>query len=334
MNDITTVDDGGAPARLRDLEFTDLWFSEQGEAMIRGSDDSEGPLVGVPQSCVADLDELHRRVCDEGQRKKEFFFDYDGMRFRVTRMNTVGGTWYTLRRAMWPIPRLGTLPGIPNGVLRYLGYLGKKGKHGKGLIIVAGATSAGKTTTACSLLQEYLIHYGDMAVTIEDPPELPLDGPHGRFGHCLQTPVENGNFAAAMKDSMRHAPRYILLGEVRSGDEATQAIRAGITGHLVITTIHAGSVTEAIQSMLKLLGTAENMELARSVLAEGLAGVVHQELVKVPGRQGRQIKLGYLFPGDDASIRTLIRTGKLEQLSTAIEMQSTRVMNNKLPIGD
>lgn len=336
MSDITTTEDrtGGSPSRLAELEFTDLFFSEQGEAFLRGTDDGEGPLVGVPEECVADLDELHRRVCDEGQRKPEFFFDYDGMRFRVNRIESVGAVWYTLRRAKWPIPRLGQLQGIPQRVLQYLGYLGKKGKHGHGLILVAGATAQGKTTTACALLQEYLIHYGDIAVTVEDPVELPLDGPHGRFGHCFQTQAVNGDFAGAMKLTMRRSPRYILLGEVRSGAEASEALRAAINGHLVITTIHAGSVTEAINAMLKFVAGSENLDLARSILADGLAGVLHQELVKIPGRTGRQIKLQYLFPGDDNGIRTLIRTGKVEQLSTAIDMQATRVMKNMMPIGE
>lgn len=336
MNQVSTKADGtaGAPTRLSEFAFTDLSFSEQGEAFLRGTDDSEGPLVGVPEECVADLDELHRRICDEGQRRDEFFYDYDGMRFRVNKIESVGGVWYMLRRAMWPIPRLGQLQGIPQRVLQYLGYLGKKGKHGHGLILVAGATAQGKTTTACALLQEYLIHYGDIAVTVEDPVELPLDGPHGQFGHCFQTQAVNGDFAGAMKMTMRRSPRYILLGEIRSGAEASEALRAAINGHLVITTIHAGSVTEAINAMLKFVNGTESLDLARAILADGLAGVLHQELVKVPGRQGRQLKLQYLFPGDDSGIRTLIRTGKVEQLSTAIELQATRVMKNMMPTGE
>jgi Tfp pilus assembly pilus retraction ATPase PilT len=322
--------------RLRDLDFTDLFFSERGEAFVRGMEEGDGPLSGVPESVVDDLDELHRRVCDLGQSKAEFFLDYDNMRFRVSRIEDVDGIWYTLRRAKWPIPRLGELGGIPARVVEYLGYLGKPTRpNPHGLILIAGATGNGKTTTACSLLQEYLLWFGDVAVTLEDPIELPLNGPHGRFGHCFQIPVEDGDFGTAMKRTMRRSPRYILLGEVRSPVEASQALRAAINGHLVITTIHAGGVAEAINAMLKFVSGAEPMELARSILADGLIGVVHQQLIRsrVKGK-GRMLKLEYLFPAGDKGIRSLIRSGKTEQLVTAIELQATRVAQGKPPVGD
>jgi Tfp pilus assembly pilus retraction ATPase PilT len=319
--------------RLHDLDFTDLFFSERGEAFIRGTEDAEGALSGVPEAVVDDLNELHRRVCDIGQAKAEFFMDYDHMRFRVSRITDVDGIWYTLRRAKWPIPHLGELDGIPSRVVQYLGHLGKKGKHG--LIIIAGATSNGKTTTACSLLQEYLLWYGDVAVTVEDPIELPLNGPHGRFGHCFQIPVEDGDFGTAMKRTMRYAPRYILLGEVRSPVEASQAIRAAINGHLVITTIHAGDCVGAINAMLKFVSGVEPIDLARTILADGLIGVVHQQLMRNPTKgKGKILKLEYLFPGDDKGIRSKIRSGKTEQLTTEIGLQATRVAQGKPPLGD
>ena len=321
--------------RLRELNFTDLFFSERGESFIRGLDGGDGPLAGVPESVVDDLDELHRRVCDTGQTKAEFFMDYDSMRFRVNRIEDVDGIWYTLRRAKWPIPRLGELGGIPARIVEYLGYLGKPGAGKHGLILIAGATGNGKTTTACSLLQEYLLWYGDVAVTLEDPIELPLNGPHGRFGHCFQIPVEDGDFGTAMKRTMRRSPRYIFLGEVRSPVEASQALRAAINGHLVITTIHAGNVVEAINAILKFVAGAEPIELARTILADGLIAVVHQELVrsKIKGRNPT-LKLETLFPAQDKGIKTLIRSGKTEQLVTAIEIQATRVAQGRSPIGD
>lgn len=326
------VEDMTETIPLRELEFTDLFFSENGEAFVRGLEDAEGPLAAVPVEAICDLDEIHRRVCDRGQREDEFFLEFDGMRFRVSKIDDVRGTWYTLRRLKWPLPNLQEL-GLPLRVVQQLGLLGRPGKHG--LIIVAGATSNGKTTTACSLLLSYLRQYGNVALTIEDPIEYPLSGAHGNFGHCFQTAVQNGDFATAMKKSMRRAPRYILLGEVRSAHEATHAIKAATNGHLVITTIHAGNVVEAIQAMLKFVAAeGEDLELSRSILADGIAGVLHQELIKRKDRPGWFIKPEFLFPGDDKAIRTRIRTGKLEQLSSDIEVQRGRVMRNQMPTGE
>lgn len=319
--------------RLRDLDFTDLFFAETGEAFLRGLEGGEGPIAGIPEAVVNDLDLLHRIVCDRGHEKSKFFVDYDSMRFRVTQIADANGLWYTLRRAKWPIPRLGQLGGMPTRLIEYLGHLGKRGTHG--LIVIAGATGEGKTTTAYSLLQEYLLWYGDIAVTVEDPIEMPLSGITGNFGRCFQLEVKNGDFAAEMEDTMRMVPRYILIGEIRSPAAAQQALRAAINGHLVITTIHAGNSIEAISALLKFVSAVEPMDLARSILADGLVGVIHQQLQqpRIQGA-GRVLKLDYLFPGKDKGVRSIIRSGKLEQLSTAVEQQATRVAQGKPPVGE
>ena len=322
-----------SPRTLQEINFTDLNFSEAGEAWLRNVEGVDEPIVGVPESAMADLSVIHQRVCHRGQTENSFAYDHDGVRYRVTRIDAVNGRWFTLRRLMYPIPRLASpeFKGIPLKVIQYLGQIAKP-PGGHGLIIVSGATTTGKTTTACSLLQEYMVIFGDVGVTVEDPPELPLDGPHGRAGWCHQTEAVNGNFADAMKATMRHAPRYILLGEVRSGAEAREAIAAANNGHIVITTIHAGNCIEAINRMLKFVSGTENLELARGMLADGLMGVLNQKLVRVKGK--RQIQMEYFFPGDGQGLRSLIRTGKTEQLSTAIANQASRVMQGKLPVSN
>ncbi len=236
---------------------------------------------------------------------------------------------------MYPIPRLSALAGIHPKVLQALGRIGKP-PEGHGLILVSGPTTAGKTTTACSLIQEYLLSYGDVAVTVEDPPELPLNGSHGRAGHCFQTQAPGGDFAEGMKLTMRRAPRYILLGEVRGGGEANAAIRAANNGHVVLTTIHAGNCIEAINSMLKFAEQAQNAALSRTMLADGLSAVLNQRLVQTK-RGRREIKLEFLFLGRgdrDKGPRSLIRAGKTEQLTTAISNQAARVIQGLMPLED
>lgn len=315
---------------LRDFEFTDLYFSESGDAFVRGAE-SEHPIDYVPDEFSIDLADLHRRVVERGAREPEFFVDMDGVRYRVAKIDSVDGVWYALRRSKFPIPRLGEI-GINPRIIQYLGQIGRR----HGLILFAGATGNGKTTTACSLLQEYLLSYGDVAITIEDPPELPLNGTHGDFGRCFQIKVENGDFGRAMTKTMRYNPRYILLGEIRAPYEASQALRAAINGHLVISTIHADNCIGALNSLLKLVSGQENLDLARGVLADGIAGVIHQKLLKT--KTGRKPKIEFLFAGyqgsESAGIRTKIRQGKLEQLSTEIEIQANRIMQGKFPVGD
>ncbi|KXV02034.1 hypothetical protein AD929_04315 [Gluconobacter potus] len=330
---------------LKEYEFTDIFFNENAQAFMRGleqdddDDDNISPLSPIPEACIGDAVRLHRQIMEQGASKDEFFSDYDGMRFRVSKITTVGSVWFTLRRALWPIPRIKQLKGLHPRVLEALGRIASPGgtnaSPGKGLILVCGETGSGKTTLACTLLQEYLLHYGDIAVTVEDPIELSLDGPYrnGR-GYCFQTQVREGDFRNALKMTMRRSPRYILLGEVRGYDEASEALRAGINGHVVLTTIHAGSAIEGLNAMVKFVAGREPVELARSILADGIAAVIHISLHRVPKRDGggKAFKVESLFfgPGDkSAASRSAIRRGATEQLVQPIERQANLIRLNR-----
>lgn len=325
-----------AGERLRSLFFTDLFFSEAGQTMLRGVPDSEGALSPVPYEAHEDVALLHRLVCERGSREPEFALDFYGLRFRVARTETEGGVWYTLRRGFSRVPRLGALAGIPAATLRHLIGLGADGQNG--LILICGGTGHGKTTTASALLVEYLIQYGNIAVTIEDPAELPLNGQHGAFGHCFQTEVTGDDFALAMRRTLRRSPRYIMLGEVRGPQEASEVVRASNNGHLVISTIHAGSVTEGVNSLLKLIAGVQPVDLARSMLSDGLTAVVHQKLEKVRDSEGlasMRLEIQTLFLGrgsHNQASRSLIRQGKLEQLSTEIKRQEGLIRQGKDPL--
>lgn len=325
---VSVVDD----VRLRDLEFTDLYISETGKIQIRGIHNTTGPLEDVPDNIISDLDELQLAVMAEAQKlqKKEFFLDYDSVRYRVARINSLGGVWYTLRKSKTVIPRLKELGGFLPGMVEVLSYLGSR----NGLILIAGATGQGKTTTACSLLREYLLGFGDVAVTIEDPPELMLDGEHGNFGRCFQLMLEEGQtFASALVDSLRYTPRYIFLGELRKPEDASMALRAAISGHLVITTIHAGDVEEALNAMIKLAGGADgsSVEYARDQLAVGLAAVIHQRRIKNPNGKNT-LQLQTLFTGKDKGLKTMIREGQINQIGTAIEQQKSKMAKKETPV--
>ena len=327
------VDDPAASAvRLRDLEFTDLYMAHGGQVLIRGVDDAEGPLTNVPLGVVADIDDIQLAVMAEAQRgRKEFFIDFDDVRYRVSRIQSLDGDWYTLRKSKTKIPRLKELGGFPPPVMKHLAWLGNR----SGLILLAGATGQGKTTTACTLLKEYLLAFGDIAVTIEDPPELMMNGPHGNFGRCFQLRLEEGEtFGSALVSALRYTPRYIFLGELRKASDASQALRAAISGHLVISTIHAGSIEEAINSMIKLTSAGEeSVDFSRDLLANGLAGVIHQRLVKLKGQGNRKkLVVKTLFFGEDQGLRAMVRDGHVNQIGTHIEQQAARVLNGKMPL--
>lgn len=318
----------GRAHRLRDLDFSDLYISETGRVQIRGVTNEKGPLVDVPDGAVSDLEELRISVMAEGTKteKREFFIDFDEVRYRVSKIVSHGGIWFTLRKSKSEIPTLRELGGFSSPVTRHLAQLGSQASKGAkgGMILIAGATGHGKTTTACSLLREYLVHFGDVAVTIEDPPEMMLDGAHGTSGRCFQLVLEKDDtFGSLLISALRYTPKYIFLGELRKPGDASQALRAAISGHLVITTIHAGSIEEALSTLIKLASADEGgVDFARDQLASGIAGVIHQNLMQTS--KGKQLRVSTLFFGNDKGLRTMVREGKVNQLSSSIESQKRR----------
>lgn len=323
-----------ALVKLADIEFTDLIMSANGRCMMRGVDTPEnGPLVTIDDEYIADINELRLACIQKGQHALEFHVDHDGVRYRIAVIDDLDGTWYAIRKSKTVIPPISTL-GFARPVLSHLSKLA----HRKGLIILAGATGQGKTTTAYSILNAYLHSFGNIAVTIEDPPEMMLNGPRGKFGHCFQLKLgEKETFGDALERAMRYTPKYILLGEIRRAHDASQALRAAISGHLVLTTIHAGNVVEAINSLLTLTARADdNVNFAREQLANGLAGVIHQRLITErdarTGASRKRLKTEMLFVGEEAGIRSMIREGDTSQLGTFIEQQKAKVGRDEEPV--
>ncbi len=191
-----------------------------------------------------------------------------------------------------------------------------------GLIIVSGATGHGKTTTCFGLLNDYLQNFGGVGVTIEDPVEYNLDGPVGDYGYCYQVQVgRDEDWATPLKRALRWTPRYILVGEVRSPRAAEQILRAATTGHLVITTIHAGSIEESLMGLMHLaeqsMGSAANY-----MLAQGLTSAMHQTL----NTSGPYLRYVVTEDGNNGDpVRALIRENRVGMVNSYIDKQIARM---------
>ena len=151
---------------------------------------------------------------------------------------------------------------------RHLDAFSKVISKQAGLILVCGPTGSGKTTTIYALLSS-LVGRGLSIMSIEDPVEINLD-------EVVQTQVNEKvsfGFAEGLRALLRNDPDVILVGEIRDSDTANIAVRAAMTGHLVISTVHANNPVSAIKR-LKDLG------VDNSILAECLLGVFTQRLLK------------------------------------------------------
>ena len=141
-------------------------------------------------------------------------------------------------------------------------------KSPHGIILVAGATGTGKSTTVYAMLQK-LNTPNRNVITVEDPVEMKIEGVNQ-----VQTMSEIGlTFGNTLRSILRQDPDIIMIGEIRDDETARIAVRAAITGHLVLSTIHTNNSLSTIERLT-------DMEVERYLLGAGLTGIVSQRLCK------------------------------------------------------
>ena len=141
----------------------------------------------------------------------------------------------------------------------------------QGTLLLTGPASSGKTTTIYALLKEILEARAPSThvVTIEDPVEYRL----GRVSQTEVKPHSGFTFEAALRAVLRQDPEVIVLGEIRDPETARVAIQAGLTGHLVISTIHSGAAAGVFTRLL-------DMSVEPFLIASSVTGVLAQRLVR------------------------------------------------------
>jgi type II secretory ATPase GspE/PulE/Tfp pilus assembly ATPase PilB-like protein len=158
--------------------------------------------------------------------------------------------------------------GLPDALLQsFKGLLLER----SGAIFLTGPSGSGKTTTLYACLR-YLLRAsggGRHIVTIEDPVEQVLEG----ISQAQARPGTEFDFARGLRSLLRQDPEIIMVGEVRDPDTAHIAIEAALTGHLLLSTLHAGSACGVISRLLE-------MGLETYLLTSGLKGIVNQRLLR------------------------------------------------------
>lgn len=142
--------------------------------------------------------------------------------------------------------------------------------HAHGLVIMTGPTGSGKTTTLYSLLEETTHHFNRNVITLEDPIEKEND-------YVLQVQVNEKagvTYATGLKAILRHDPDIIMVGEIRDSETAKIAVRAALTGHLVLSTMHTRDAKGAIYRLMEF--GVNRLEIEQTLVA-----VAAQRLVEV-----------------------------------------------------
>jgi twitching motility protein PilT len=298
---------------IANLPFSDIYLKKE-SGILSGVNLKQNPMA-IPSEFSSWVSDTFK-MCSERRKatgKGEFNLKTDEMVFRVSFMATVDGDVFVLRRLPNKVPSLYQL-----GINRL--YADKmNAADTNGLIVISGAFGSGKTTTASSLIKARLETYGGICVSIEDPPEMPLEGSHGD-GVCFQTPVSDSGFAESTRQAARWAPDIIYIGEVRDGDTAIEALKASINGKLIICTVHSDSPSLAAERLFMLAksGGGDSDDIS-GLMANGTACFYHQELKRSESRTIPVVQ--FLWVKDITDARENIRKRKFKALDSEIQRQ-------------
>ena len=196
----------------------------------------------------------------------------------------------------------------------------------KGLVLITGSTSQGKTTTMASMINEINETCKKHVITIEDPIEYVHTN---KMGIVRQREVgkDTQSFYTGLRAALRQDPDVIAIGEMRDYETIRIALTAAETGVLVLSTLHVISIDKIIERLLSYAPGSEGGQL-RFLLAESLQGMIHQELIPTVDEQQR-VACEVLVVTSAARniirrkggffLRSIIETGKKQGMITMVE---------------
>lgn len=280
------------------------------------------PMDDLPSLTSEDIEEAFRQMTSEKERAEfdrllELDFgrtvsDVGRLRFNASRQR--GTVSLVIRLLPAYIPNVDEL-GLPEVCVELV-------KRPRGLVIVSGPTGSGKSTTLAAMIEYLNMNENRRVVTIEDPVEYTYENLN-----CTITQRELGSdtlsFAEALRHVLRQDPDVILVGEMRDLETASTALTVAETGHLVLTTGHAPSASQAIERVINLFPPHERY-LAQARLASLIIGVLCQALVPRAEGSGRAVAVEVMLA--NPAVRNLIREGKTYQLPNTIRMHSQQGM--------
>ena len=272
-------------------------------------------IMKVPPLSSDDIESLLMPLLSEEHKERfvrtgsvDFAADVAGAdRYRINLFKQRGKTGMVARRVNRNIPLFEKL-NLPPALLKIADFP-------DGLVLLAGATGSGKSTTIASIIQRINEHRSCHIVTIEDPIEYVYTDAKSLINQ-REIGIDVPQFDLALKALMRQDPDVVLIGEMRDRETFAAAIQAAQTGHLVFSTIHANSAAQTISRILDLFPPDQRANV-RQNLVFTLRVIICQMLL--PGCQAEHPRVPsceIMF--SNPSVRRSIGESKDENLKTII----------------
>ena len=271
--------------------------------------------LDIPALTPEQAESLVLSAMDSDRERSEFSDDLEcdfaytapGLgRFRANAYRARGGAAMVLRHVKEVIPSFEEL-GLPR-VARDMALMPG------GLVLVCGPTGSGKTTTLAAMIDAINDERRCHILTIEDPIEY-LHSDKAATISQRELHTDTRRFGRALRSGMRQDPDVILVGEIRDAETMRTALQAAETGHLVLATLHARTVVDAVNRVIDIFPVDEQRQ-ARLSIAESLQGVMCQHLVRSADGRGRTLvlEIGVATPRVREAVADPEKTGHLQDI--------------------
>ena len=256
---------------------------------------------------VQQITPAHLRKRIEQEREADFSYFVPGIgRFRTNLFQQRGQWCLAMRHVKTHVPSFEEL-----GLLE---QIKKIAESPRGIVLLAGSTGCGKSTTLAAMIEHINSNFKKHLITLEDPIEYVFED-----NQCVVEQREVGldtlSFHHALKHVLRQDPDIIMIGEMRDSTSFTAAMSAADTGHLVLSTVHTTNASQSVSRILDFF-KAEEREQIRRQLANTLQAVICQRMVTtLADSMTPALEIMINTP----TVKKLIEENRLDKLAAAIE---------------
>ena len=274
------------------------------------------PTVAWLHAVLGDIVPPHAQQRLDRDHEADFAFMIDGVgRFRANVFHQRGVPTLALRLVKKEIPTFAAL-NLPETVRAVA-------EAARGIVILAGATGSGKSTTLAAMVEHINLTARRHIITLEDPIEFLFEDKQSIIEQ-REVGLDTASFVSGLRNVLRQDPDVIVIGEMRDAQSAAAAMSAANVGHLVITTLHTSDATKSVQRVVEFFPEGER-DYARRLFASTLRGVVCQRLVNSA--------TGGVLPAveillNNSAVAGLITDDQAQKLSGLIELNAGEGMQS------